>query len=82
MAALRCYGSSSGFRGRLVIPSKYDVLINHHMQFNIIGNWEHYGLLNLLREWVQPLRYDVIFPINRRGNERMVCIRRHKVVFL
>ena len=70
------------FKGHAVIPSKYDVLTNHHTQFNIIGRRGCYGLLNLRGEWVQPFRYDVIFPINQRGDERLVCICRHKAIFL
>lgn len=70
------------FDGHEVISPKYDVLTNHDTQFNIIGHQGRYGLLNLRGEWVEPLRYDVIFPINQRGNERLVCIRRHKAIFL
>lgn len=65
-----------------VISPKYDVLTNHDTQFNIIGHRGRYDLLNLRGEWVEPLRYDVIFPINQRGNERLVCIRLHKAIFL
>ena len=70
------------FEGRTVIPSRYDVLTNHHAQFNIIGRRGRYGLLNRQGGWAQPLRYDVILPVNQRGNDRLACIRRHKVVFL
>lgn len=70
------------FDGREVISPKYDILTNHHAQFNLIGRRGRYGLLNLRGEWVQPLRYNVIFPINQRGDERLVCIRRHKALFL
>lgn len=69
------------FEGRTVIPSRYDVLTNHHAQFNIIGRRGRYGLLNRQGGWAQPLRYDVILPVNQRGNDRLACIRRHKVVF-
>lgn len=70
------------FEGRTVIPSRYDVLTNHHAQFNIIGRRGRYGLLNRQGGWAQSLRYDVILPVNQRGNDRLACIRRHKVVFL
>ena len=70
------------FGGRTIIPPRYDVLTNHFAQFNIIGRRGRYGLLNRLGGWAQPLRYDVILPVNQRGNDRLACIRRHKVVFL
>lgn len=70
------------FDGHEVISPKYDILTNHHTQFNVIGRRSRYGLLNLQGEWVQPLLFDVIFPINQRGNERLVCIRQYKAIFL
>lgn len=70
------------FEGRTIIPLRYDVLTNHFAQFNIIGRRGRYGLLNRLGGWAQPLRYDVILPVNQRGNDRLACIRRHKVRFL
>ena len=74
---IRCNGKYGlvDFEGRTVIPPKYDVLTYHHGQFNIIGRRGRYGLLNRLGGWAQPLRYDVILPVNQ-------CIRRHKVLFL
>ena len=70
------------FEGRTIIPPRYDVLTNHHAQFNIIGRRGRYGLLNRQGGWVRPLRYDAILPVNQRGNDRLACIRRHRVVFL
>lgn len=70
------------YGGRTVIAPKYDVLTNYPRQFNIIGRKGRYGLLNRLGGWVRPLRFDAIFQINQRGNERLVCIRRHKALFL
>lgn len=70
------------FDGDEVVSLKYDVLTNYHTQFNFIGRRSRYGLLNLRGEWVQPLLYDVIFHINQRGDDRLVCIRRHKAIFL
>lgn len=70
------------FEGHAVVSLEYDVPTNHSSQFNLIGRKGRYGLLNLLGKWVQPLRFDVIFFINQRGNERIVGIRRHKAIFL
>ena len=70
------------FEGRTIIPPRYDLLTNHFSQFNIISRRGRYGLLNRQGGWAQPLRYDVILPVNQRGNDRLACIRRHKVVFL
>ena len=70
------------FEGRTIIPPRYDVLTNHFAQFNIIGRQRKYGLLNRLGEWVRPLVYDAILPINQRGNNRFACIRRGKTEFL
>lgn len=70
------------FEGRTVIPPRYDILTNHFVQFNIIGRRGRYGLLNRQGGWAQPLRYDVILPVKQRGNDRLACIRRHRVVFL
>ena len=68
--------------GEFRSPSQYNLITNHFAQFNIIGRRGRYGLLNRLGGWAQPLRYDVILPVNQRGNDRLACIRRHKVVFL
>lgn len=57
------------------------MLTRHHGQFNIIGRQRKYGLLNRLGEWVRPLVYDAILPINQRGNNRFACIRRGKTEF-
>lgn len=70
------------FEGNVVVPPEYDMLTNCYPQFNIVGRKGRYGLLNRLGDWVQPLRFDSIFTIKQRGNERLVCIRRHKVLFL
>ncbi len=70
------------FEGQTVVAAKYDVLTNHHTQFNIIGRKGRYGLLNRQGGWAQPLRFDAILPVNQRGNERLACIRCHKVRFL
>lgn len=70
------------YEGRTVIAPKYDTLTNYYAQFNIISRKGRYGLLNRLGEWVQPLRFDNIFPVIQHGNERLACFRRHKVLFL
>lgn len=68
--------------GKSIIPVEYDMLTRHYGQFNIICRQRKYGLLNRLGEWVRPLVYDAILPINQRGNNRFACIRRGKTEFL
>ena len=68
--------------GKIIIPVEYDMLTRHYGQFNIICRQRKYGLLNRLGEWVRPLVYDAILPINQRGNNRFACIRRGKTEFL
>lgn len=69
-------------KGNILIPVEYDVLTRHHAQFNIIGRNGKFGLLNRAGEWVRSLYFDSILPIKQRGNDRLVCIRNGKTLFL
>lgn len=70
------------FAGKTIIPAEYDLLTNHHGQFNIIVRNCKYGLLNAIGGFAKPMIFDIIFPVCQRGVWRMVCIRNHQAIYV